>query len=159
MSELLDRMSRTMIAEQMPPDEHGNLSATALTPLVITIPVNRLPEGLDEMAILAHPSQQELRALIALRGIDETTAQRAIAERPVISIAADSEVPVFSQGLPPGYDTVPEWFSPGAGPRWSYQQHQPGTGTLEAKRWAAYDREAQTLYVWDWALGDQVSVK
>ena len=106
-SELLDRISRNMIGRKVPPDDYGNLAASAMTPLLLELPPDRIPLGLREVAILAHPAATELRALIALRGIDLETARRALADRPVREMGVDGLPPVDASLLPPA--ELPLW--------------------------------------------------
>lgn len=97
------------------------------------------------------PLKNHHRYLLAVRGIDEPQAWRLTAEQPQHPLPDDAPVPLkrWSFAMPPG--GLPAWFTPGAGPRRAHTLVRIGSGRVEAGRWSAYDREAKTLFVWDWA--------
>ncbi len=109
-----------------------------------------LPAGITSVALAAHPRAGRHRYLIALTGLDEAAALALLHDRPMRPRPDDEPPPEsWSFAFPPG--GLPVWAKPGPGPRRAYARLRLGTGAVETGRWAAYDRTARVLLVWDWS--------
>jgi hypothetical protein len=150
-------VSRLLIRRQHPPVAGDWLHVPALDatePELAEIP---LPPGIASIATLLRPHATAHRYLLALRGIDEAAALRVLMDQPAHPLPDDDPPPIerWAFALPEPADLQPPgWFAPGPGRRWMHCLVLPGSGALRAGRWAAWDRSARTLYLWDWTDTD-----
>lgn len=135
------------------PDQDPNavwLIAAGLTRERLGAVGKNLPAGITSVALAAHPRAGRHRYLIALTGLDEAAALALLHDRPMRPRPDDESPPEsWSFAFPPG--GLPAWAKPGPGPRRAYARLRLGFGAVETGRWAAYDRTARVLLVWDWA--------
>ena len=112
-----------------------------------------LPQSVTRIDALLRPLK-DMRYLLALHGISQAEAEVILGGVAVRPSPADSPPPVteWAQALPQedGEGVLPRWFAPGDGPRWEYALQRPGSGRVDAGRWAGYDAAKQILYIWDW---------
>jgi len=147
---LAGELSRALLARGHPADDAGWLHAPGLTTEAVDLPPGRLPDGLSGIDALLLPREGQVRFLLALRGIEQATAEALLIDQPMRPLPADGAAPRERWGFAlPAYG-LPSWFAPGPGPRWAYSLPRLGLGEVDAGRWAGYDRDERTLYVWDW---------
>lgn len=149
---LAQDLARVLIARQHPADADGWLLATGLTPALFPQLADSWPPSLQRIDSCLLPLQDRHRYLLVLSGIDEVSAEALLGELPMRRLPDDAPPPNWTFAAPRSAAGVgpPSWFDPGAGPRWGYALLRPRDGLVETARWAAYDRAARQLAVWDW---------
>lgn len=149
--ELVTALEQTLRAAGHPLDGAGWLVAIAVEPARCGLTPERLPPGLTRIDAALLPVKGGHRYLLTLSGLDEATARTLAVHPPLRPLPDDGPPPLarWSFAAQPGA-RLPSWFAPGPGWRGHHSLVRLGSGTVEAGRWAAYDRTARTLFVWDW---------